>query len=232
MDHANQIRKEEGISAFADTTSPLHYHYPHHTALAVTSRKERKNETYFRANHRRSNPCVRSPRHKISSSRSQSYPIQISKQAPASLARAQRTKTLVRCARAGASKDGGKQQRKTEEGRGAQGWIRDLGLDGALDEGPQPRHGENEQPHRRVVARLRVPCPAGGHRGRGVEQDRGAVQGRARRGGTDSPPRTVSPPGALRGAGGGGASQLRRWWRPFCAGDKGRERESCAAEGG
>jgi len=40
LDHANQIRKEEGISSFADTTSRLHYHYPHHIALAVTSRKE------------------------------------------------------------------------------------------------------------------------------------------------------------------------------------------------
>ena len=58
------------------------------------------------------------------------------------------------------------------------GLATDLGLDGALDERPQPRHGEHEEPQRRVVARLRVPGPAG--RRRGVEQDRGAVKRRAR----------------------------------------------------
>lgn len=107
-------------------------------------------------------------------------------------------------ARAGESKDGSKQPTTRTTGRkkgeGAQGWVRDLGLDGALDEGPQPRNGENEESQRRVVARLRVTCPAVGHRGRGVEEDRGAVQRRARRGGTDSSsPRNGSTPGVRRG---------------------------------
>jgi len=57
---------------------------------------------------------------------------------------------------------------EASNGRGergaAQGWIQDLGLDGALDEEPQPRHGKNEEPQRRVVARLRVPCPAASSR--------------------------------------------------------------------
>ena len=45
LDHANQIRKEEGISSFADTTSPLHYHYPHHRALAShLEKKEERNQ--------------------------------------------------------------------------------------------------------------------------------------------------------------------------------------------
>jgi len=39
---------------------------------------------------------------------------------------------------------------EASNGRGergaAQGWIRDLGLDGALDEEPQPRPGKNEEP--------------------------------------------------------------------------------------
>ncbi|PVH34320.1 hypothetical protein PAHAL_8G193800 [Panicum hallii] len=40
LDHVNQRRKEEGVPFSRQRTSPLHYHYPHHTALAVTSGKE------------------------------------------------------------------------------------------------------------------------------------------------------------------------------------------------
>jgi len=46
--------------------------------------KRRKNETCIKANHRSSNPCVSSPRHKISSSRSQNYPIQQARRTGAS----------------------------------------------------------------------------------------------------------------------------------------------------
>jgi hypothetical protein len=86
-------------------------------------------------------------------------------------------------------------ERKRGEGR-SEGM--DLGpwTYGALDEGPQPKHGENEEPQRHVVARLRVPYHAGGHRGHGIEQDSDAVQRCMRRGATDSPPRPGSPPGA------------------------------------
>ena len=85
------------------------------------------------------------------------------------------------------------------------GLVTDLRLDGALDERPQPRHGENEEPQRRVVARLRVPGPAGGRRRRrGVEQDRGAVE---RRAGAEPP---SSRPGQPPGEGDRAAPRRRR----------------------
>ena len=51
----------------------------------------------------------------------------------------------------------------------------DLGLDGALDEQPEPRHGQHEEPQRGVVARLRVPRPRPDG---GVEEHCGAVERR------------------------------------------------------
>jgi hypothetical protein len=104
-----------------------------------------------------------------------------------------------------------------EDWRG-NGLVTDLGLDGALDERPQPRHGEHEEPQRRVVARLRVPGPAGRrHRRRGVEQDRGVVERRARGGSAEPSPGPGHPPGE-----GGRAAPRRR---------RGAEREEEAPRG-
>lgn len=46
---------------------------------------------------------------------------------------------------------------------------RDLGFDGAFDEGPETRNRDHEQPQRRVVARLGVPHVA--RRRRNVEEE-------------------------------------------------------------
>jgi hypothetical protein len=89
--------------------------------------------------------------------------------------------------------------RLTRGGVRSGGYGKDLGLDGALDERPQPRHGQHEQPQRRVVARLRVPGPAGAHRRRGIEQHSGAVERRAGRGRPDPSPRPGPPPPGAQG---------------------------------
>lgn len=60
--------------------------------------------------------------------------------------------------------DGHRQHSSERDGGSSRGGEPYLGLDGALDERPEARDGEHEEPQRRVVARLRVPRRPGHRR--------------------------------------------------------------------
>jgi len=261
---SNKKRRRYIIFCRHHKSAPLPLPTSHSTSSHIS--KRRKNETCIKANHRSSNPCVSSPGHKISSSRSQNYPIQQARvhlpysellyaadqvwhdhsahrracgARPAHRALVQaRAHALVRSSDERAC--GGRAKMEASNGKNGTG-ERGAGM----DPGPwtwrsawwgttAPARRERRAPATcssspaSTLSRRRPPRPrrrAGPRRGpatRALGRHGLASSARNAAGGVRRPPPRPAAPAAGRGAGGEGASQPRRWWRPFCAGDKGR----------